>query len=901
MSGLGGRHKKYSWLPETNPAALSGDVNTTPRSDSGEKQARPGRGRGRRKTKDAGSREDSGKTTTSKESEGREDGGKSTTADGLGISTPGPAVANPEPLAESPALAPVAEAEAASVVTNPTPGTQQRRRRRSRKDSVDDLVRSRFISSMQAPEEASDSMRRTSEQPPMAAITANVRDALAHERSAVRADNGSSPVLRAARPRHTNGDTAAARTAPTRLGPVESKYSFPTYTQLGQRNVISTMRRGDAGVGSYESQRSLDVPTGENVIVIHPGSRWLRIGRASDAVPREVPHVIARRFTARPQPETTAVPTSTSEPASGSAGVVPLKPETANEPSNSELGPGPLSGRSNEMDMDQRESSSSSSSDESVEVAGEQTPMDATLGMLRSALKQHQRLSKRKTPPNARSQVLTYNRQATMESIQDHNDPFRVEWIATSEIPRDHVIGEKALRIADPDKFVVRYPLCRGHFNIDDYASTEEVLGDLETIWTEAIETELGITRGQISGYGAMLVIPDLYSQPEVVLMAEMLLRRMGFSHLLLQQSSALVTFGAGFSSACVVDVGAQKTSVCCVEDGYCAQESRVSVMYGGDDITRFLFAMFERAQFPYQEASLVRMYDWAMLNELRERFCTVNLSDVNIRLHSFFVRQPTQNTRKYSFKTYDEPYQAPLCLFYPSVMDSALPDYSHSFFSAAYPGLRANAAKPSEVPPTPTQFGILPSRAVETTEARNDPPTAPATVPATAPGTPDMRSQSAAPSSVSTKERQPDDLPIAATVALQPVATVTYVSDPEAQDTRMPLDAAITHSIAHAGSIDRARKLYTSIVIVGGGVSFISGFDDLLASRLIHMRPAFLQSVERADIVSAPRDLDPRVLAWKGGAVLSRLECAREMWVSAQDWADFGPRMLRDRVLFPW
>ena len=33
---------------------------------------------------------------------------------------------------------------------------------------------------------------------------------------------------------------------------------------------------------------------GSRVLVIHPGSRWLRIGRASDVVPVTLPNVIAR-------------------------------------------------------------------------------------------------------------------------------------------------------------------------------------------------------------------------------------------------------------------------------------------------------------------------------------------------------------------------------------------------------------------------------------------------------------------------------------------------------------------------------------------------------------------------------------------------------------------------------
>lgn len=39
---------------------------------------------------------------------------------------------------------------------------------------------------------------------------------------------------------------------------------------------------------------------GKKVIVIHPGSRFLRIGRASDAYPIITPHCIARRIRASP-------------------------------------------------------------------------------------------------------------------------------------------------------------------------------------------------------------------------------------------------------------------------------------------------------------------------------------------------------------------------------------------------------------------------------------------------------------------------------------------------------------------------------------------------------------------------------------------------------------------------
>ncbi|KAJ2375084.1 actin-like protein arp8 [Coemansia sp. RSA 2607] len=210
----------------------------------------------------------------------------------------------------------------------------------------------------------------------------------------------------------------------------------------------------------------------------------------------------------------------------------------------------------------------------------------------------------------------------------------------------------------------------------------------------------------------------------------------------------------------------------------------------------------------------------------------------------------------------------------------------------------------------TPTQFGLLPLRVVETPaiaksvseQQTTGPAVAPATVPSTEPGTPDPRPQQATnsnPIQVDSKATSSDstNLPPAPEVP----NNITYIPDPDAQHSRMPLDIAITHSIVRSGQLERAQKMYSSILIVGGGVTFIPEFNDVLASRLMYVRPEYMRSVERADIVSAPRDLDPRVLAWKGGAVLSRSESDYNMWVSAKEWADFGPRLLRDRLFFQW
>jgi actin-related protein 8 len=102
-------------------------------------------------------------------------------------------------------------------------------------------------------------------------------------------------------------------------------------------------------------------------------------------------------------------------------------------------------------------------------------------------------------------------------------------------------------------------------------------------------------------------------------------------------------TWGGGSSQACVVDVGAQKTSVTCIEDGlilpasrylaklvpysqvYRAFVFRINIKYGGDDAVFVLYQLLmNRTNFPYKECDLSRSYDRIILEHLYESFCTL-------------------------------------------------------------------------------------------------------------------------------------------------------------------------------------------------------------------------------------------------------------------------------------
>jgi len=87
-------------------------------------------------------------------------------------------------------------------------------------------------------------------------------------------------------------------------------------------------------------------------------------------------------------------------------------------------------------------------------------------------------------------------------------------------------------------------------------------------------------------------------------------------------QESVCATFGTGVGSACVVDVGDQKTAVSCVEDGLSQSATRLVMQYGGSDITRCFHWLLARCCFPYRECRLNNRMDALFLQELKETYC---------------------------------------------------------------------------------------------------------------------------------------------------------------------------------------------------------------------------------------------------------------------------------------
>lgn len=532
-------------------------------------------------------------------------------------------------------------------------------------------------------------------------------------------------------------------------------------------------------------------------------------------------------------------------------------------------------------------------------------------------LKVHMRQNKRRMLPNSKEMVVNYNRRTVPEIISEHNDPMRAEWTELSNPPPEYIVGQPALRVPDSSKprYKLYWPIQNGWCNEKDYTSKRSLFLDISLIVEDAIKNQLRLTsKKDWTQYSCVFVIPDLYDKSYVTQVLDMLMREFAFARVCFIQESLAATFGAGFTSACVVDIGAQKTSICCVEEGMCIENSRVNLKYGGQDVTETFVKMMLHDHFPYADINLRRRHDFLLAEELKKNICTMNEASVSPQVFDFHLRVAGQDTRKYTFKAFDEVHLAPMGVFEPAIFDNSnkitgrrtLIDRSVDIYDGS-PNDPTSAAQ-SEIltamaPPLPSHGktnGESHSAApeVQATPSRPQPPNALSKI-QDLEGTPRSSvAGSPGPENTGTPQAGGTNTPAATAAAAQPPRPPAV----EDRDDIMPvfgLDNAILTSIAHAARSDekKMRDFIGGIMVVGGG-SLTSGFHLFLEERLQALRPGFSKEIM---IGTPPRDLDPQVVVWKGASIFGKLSGTNDSWIGRLEYDRLGPRLMAYKCMWAY
>ncbi|KAG1770743.1 hypothetical protein EDD22DRAFT_977106 [Suillus occidentalis] len=619
---------------------------------------------------------------------------------------------------------------------------------------------------------------------------------------------------------------------------------------------------------------SPDQRRGSHVIVIHPGSRFLRIGRASDVTPASIPNVIARKHKP-PAPVPTYVE-GISRPRKGQA------PQLA-------------------------VSANSDGDEYAVDIASDD-PFDTKMGSIIVSLRERMRFYKLRVTCNAARVASTFNEQFKPEIIPEINDPFLVDWIQEPLEDTEVLVGERALRLSDPQllNYSVKWPIYGKNFNTRDYPSHQMILDDIETIISTVLSEKLNVKRPDYKDYSVVLVIPDFHDRAYVREFVNVLLVSLGFKQICVQQESLAATYGAGISSACVVDIGAVNSSIACVDEGLVIPDSRITLNMGGDDITEFLYVLLERISFPYRDINLARWYDWAVMEDLKARLCTLAEGDVALNLYDFVVRKPGKPTEKYGLRAYDEIILAPMCIFEPRVIE----------FDRKHIGLRSipHPDVTEEIIEHPVDHvGLITScrqtqaMIISTQHLLPPPSTAPTDVRQSP--VPISQSQEGTPPPVVEPGRASGGVPTDAPMEVidpQPSQSSAPVSsnygglgiDVCFEASKLPLDVAIFNSARASGGDDKIRKHLQAVLVIGGS-ALIPGMAHALESRLQAIATPLVPSMDKVQIIPPPKEVDPRVLAWKGAAVLGKMDSVADIWVTPGDWDVLGMRGLRERCFY--
>ncbi|EGP89779.1 actin-related protein, ARP8 class [Zymoseptoria tritici IPO323] len=612
---------------------------------------------------------------------------------------------------------------------------------------------------------------------------------------------------------------------------------------------------------------------GSKTIIIHVGSQNLRLGFATDALPKTVPMVIARRADHTEAEDSEPVP----------------KRIKLDEDAPSETWFG-------------------------EDFAKEYETMAANFKQLR-------RQNKRRVLPNSRELVTKWNSVTQPELISEHNDPLRIDW---TELPPkaadapNYVVGEAALRIPEKSrpKYRLKWPVRHGWLNEKDYPSRTTLLRDFFLIIEESIKTQLDVpNKKDWNQYSCVFLIPDLYEKTLVATVLQELIRDFGFSRVCFMQESLAATFGAGFSTACIVDMGAQKTTVCCIEDGMCFEESRINLKYGGYDVTETFVKMMLYDRFNYDDINLMRRHDFLLAEELKERFTTLQDDNISVQLYDFHLRAHGQETRKYQFKLYDEGFLAPQGYFKPEIFSNeeklagrrkligrSLDLYDGSPndpMSAAQKAVYNHVQKsiPSAVldaPAKPASLLATPLAAATPSKHR------PLAIPSHLNG-----ENEATPRSSVAGSPPPDDAGTPApngegangSEDADQIAGVYDLS--ERIIPIMSLHDAIITSIEHASNGDeRKRRDFLGSIMLTGGASKTPNLQSHLE---LQLRAAMPQYPKEILVAPPPRDLDPSVIAWKGGSVFGKLRMTNDSWISGLEYDRLGSRILNYKCMWHW
>ena len=108
-------------------------------------------------------------------------------------------------------------------------------------------------------------------------------------------------------------------------------------------------------------------------------------------------------------------------------------------------------------------------------------------------------------------------------------------------------------------------------------------------------------------------------------------------------------------SYACVVDVGHEKVSISCVEDGISLPNTRVRLGYGGADITQTFHWLLQKCAFPYIQCDPFKSrLDAFLMQKLKHDFCHLHFDVCGCYEKTFVIRQSKKPVQRFTIQVFN-------------------------------------------------------------------------------------------------------------------------------------------------------------------------------------------------------------------------------------------------------
>ena len=355
----------------------------------------------------------------------------------------------------------------------------------------------------------------------------------------------------------------------------------------------------------------------------------------------------------------------------------------------------------------------------------------------------------------------------------------------------------------------------------------------------------------------------------------------------IVHEEAACAALGAGTGSACVVDLGEQRTSVCCIDEGMPMAGCRQGLSYGALDVDALLHTLLHRqrlaATIPHLSSPpsyAPSLHATTALRAIRHTSCSIQLND-------------------------DPRLAAPADL----PAESKAPASSNA---SAEPSVRVQLGSLSPLPPlllfAPTVAATL-QRALGYSGPPLATPSAHTVGDHTDVWDDDFISETALdralPSGVT--PAAPKEIFIgAANFAPQLTDTGLLMASgltPHAMLGFTPLDEAIVRAVERGKSTEVKRRLYGTILLLGG-LSRTPGLADYLEWRVAcgwSLASDSVEGIDRVEVMRLPAGTEPESVIWRGAATLPALETGKALWILRSEWEQKGALSARESCAFSW